>query len=274
MARIRIGTSGYLYPHWRGRFYPDKLPARRWLGYLSQRLDSVELNSTFYSLKSPDVFRKWAEETPDPFLLAIKGSRFITHNLKLRHLTAAMGNFLASGPLALGDKTGPFLWQLPATYAFEAGRIDRFLADLPRDTEQAARLAERHDERLKRGALTKAERRLPLRHALEVRHPSYGCDEFLELLRRHGVALVIADTAGRFPYLEQVTADFVYVRLHGSRQLYVSRYSDHELAAWAEKLDGWRCRGLDCYVYFDNDAEAHAPVDALRLKELLQVAVS
>lgn len=274
MPSIRIGTSGYLYPHWRGRFYPDRLPARQWLRYAAERLDSVELNSTFYSLKSPEVFRRWADETPAGFVLAVKGSRFITHNLKLRNLESALGNFLASGLLALGRKTGPLLWQLPASYAFEKERIDEFLSVLPRNTEQAARLAEHHDHRLKRGALTRSEENLPLRHALEVRHPSYACDAFLELVRRHGVALVAADTAGRFLYQEQVTTAFVYVRLHGSKQLYVSRYSDRELDSWAGKLERWHDQGLDVYLYFDNDAEGHAPADAMRLKARLRLAVS
>lgn len=269
---IWIGTSGYIYPHWRGRFYPEGLPARKWLAYAAEKLDSIELNGTFYSLKSPSVFRKWAAETPDDFIFALKGSRFITHNLKLRNLKHAMGNFMASGPLALGKKTGPFLWQLPASYRFEPERIETFLQGLPRDTDEAARLAIHHDDRLKRGALTEAGEIVRLRHCMEVRHPSYQCEEFYDLLRQYGVALVIADTAGRWLYQEELTADFVYVRLHGAKQLYVSRYSDEELDCWRNKLDHWHRNGRDVYVYFDNDAFAHAPQDAIRLKE--RVAVS
>ncbi len=271
---VWIGTSGYIYQHWRGRFYPEGLPARKWLAYAAEKLDSIELNGTFYSLKSPAVFEKWAAETPEDFLFAIKGSRFITHNLKLRNLTQAMGNFMASGPLALGRKTGPFLWQLPASYPFERDRIDQFLRGLPRDTDDAAELASHHDHRLKRGALLQAPGTLELRHCLEVRHPSYACEEFYDLLRQHGVALVIADTAGRWLYQEELTADFVYVRLHGASQLYVSRYSDDELDGWASKIERWQRGGRDVYVYFDNDAYAHAPHDALRLKERVKVAVS
>lgn len=270
---VWIGTSGYIYPHWRGRFYPEGLPARKWLAYAAEQLNSIELNGTFYSLKSPAVFRKWAEETPDDFLFAIKGSRFITHNLKLRNLTSAMGNFLASGPLALGEKMGPFLWQLPASYGFQAERVEKFLAELPKDTEEAAWLARNHDHRLKRGALTNALTRKKLRHAMEVRHPSYQCEEFYEILRRYGVALVIADTAGRWLYQEELTADFVYVRLHGASQLYVSKYTDDELDGWAAKVERWQRNGREVYVYFDNDACAHAPQDAIRLRERLKVAV-
>src|SRR5918912_624265 len=134
VANVYIGISGYNYPSWRGDFYPADLPAREWLRYASRRMNSVELNGTFYSLKSPDVFRRWVAETPrEGFVFAIKGSRFITHNLKLARAEGALANFYASGVLALGAKTGPFLWQLPGTYGFDAGRVERFLRLLPRD---------------------------------------------------------------------------------------------------------------------------------------------
>jgi uncharacterized protein YecE (DUF72 family) len=271
MDRAFIGTSGYVYRHWRGSFYPEGLAQRHWLRYVAERFNSIELNGTFYSLKSPSVFEKWLSEVPESgFVFAIKGSRYITHNLKLRNLETAMGNFLASGVLALGLRTGPLLWQLPATYHFEAQRIAAFLEGLPRTTGEAARLAERHDHRLKRGALTEAAEDLPLRHALEVRHESYACDEFLDLLRQHNCANVLADTAGRFLRSDDVTADFVYVRLHGSHQLYVSQYCDDELDHWADRIGGWVREGKDVYVYFDNDAHAHAPQDALRLSQRMQ----
>ena len=231
--------------------------------------DSIELNGTFYSLKSPDVFRRWVSEVPPGFLFAVKGSRFITHNLKLRNASRALANFFASGVLALGRMTGPFLWQLPATYQFDRARIADFLALLPRDSLEAAELACGHDERLRRGALTEASTRVRYRHAFEVRHPSYFTDEFADLLREHDIGFVVADTAGKFPYAETVTSRFVYVRLHGSRQLYVSGYTDEELATWAERIEVWRREGLDVYVYFDNDAKVHAPFDAIRLREKL-----
>lgn len=231
------------------------------------------MNGTFYSLKSPNVFARWAEEVPGRgFVFAIKGGRFITHNLKLRNCEHALGNFFASGVLALGRKTGPFLWQLPATYAFEAERLDRFMSMLPRDSIAAEAVARNHDHRLKRGALVTAidHRRVKYRHAFEVRHPSYFCDEFYDILRKHGCALVFADTAGRFAYAEELTADFVYVRLHGSTELYVSGYSDDELDDWAARIEKWRGPiGRDAYVYFDNDAKVHAPHDASRLAERL-----
>jgi uncharacterized protein YecE (DUF72 family) len=267
-ARAYIGISGYDYKGWRGRFYPETLPARQWLHYATRAFNSVELNGTFYSLKSPDVFRRWADEAPDDgFVYAVKGGRFITHNLKLRNVETALGNFFASGVLALGRKTGPFLWQLPGTYRFDSERLDSFIRQLPRDSADGEGTARAHDARLRRGALVTATERVPYRHAFEVRHPSYFTQEFYDLLRSHRCAFVIADTAGRYPYAEEVTADFVYVRLHGSRELYVSRYADGELDTWAQRVGTWRGDAHDVYVYFDNDAKVHAPFDALRLRD-------
>jgi uncharacterized protein YecE (DUF72 family) len=265
----RVGISGYIYPNWRGVFYPRGLPARRELEYASRQFNSIELNGTFYSLKSPAVFQRWHDESPDGFVFAIKGSRFITHNLKLRNVEAALGNFLASGTLALAEKTGPFLWQLPGTYGFDAERINSFLSFLPRTTTDAEAIARGHDHRLKRGALVDAPRRMRYRHALEVRHPSYFNDELYDILRQQKVAFVVADTAGKFPYAEEITADFVYARLHGSRKLYVSGYTPRELDEWAGRAKRWLRRGHDSYVYFDNDAKVYAPRDARNLSARL-----
>jgi uncharacterized protein YecE (DUF72 family) len=269
-GRTYIGISGYDYKPWRGVFYPDDLPARRWLEYASAHFNSIELNGTFYSLKSPAVFERWAGETPArDFVFAVKGGRFITHNLKLRNAERSLGNFFASGILALGRKTGPFLWQLPGTYKFDAERLEGFLRQLPRSSRDAEEVALRHDDRLRRGALVDAAANVRYRHAFEVRHPSYFHDEFYALLREHRVGFVVADTAGKFPYAEEVTADFVYVRLHGSQELYASGYTDAELDSWAAKLAAWRASGRDVYVYFDNDIKVHAPYDAMRLAERL-----
>ena len=277
-AQAFIGISGYDYKSWRGSFYPADLPAREWLRYASRVFNSIELNGTFYSLKSPSVFQRWVEDSPDQgFVFAIKGGRFITHNLKLARAEAALGNFFASGVLALGTKTGPFLWQLPATYGFDANRLHRFMSMLPRDSAEGEAVARQHDERLRRGALVTAAARVPYRHEFEVRHPSYFHPEFYDLLRTHGCAFVISDSAGKFPYAEEVTADFVYIRLHGSQELYVSRYSDAELDEWARRIARWSGvsseRGRDVYVYFDNDAKVHAPHDALRLAQRVRDGV-
>ena len=268
-GRAFIGISGYDYKPWKDRWYPAGLPARRWLEYASRQFNSIELNGTFYSLKSPAVFERWLSEVPQrDFVFAVKGGRFITHNLKLRNAERSLGNFFASGVLALGHATGPFLWQLPATYRFDAERMDRFMAMLPRSARAAEDVALQHDDRLRRGALVDAAvPSVRYRHAFEVRHPSYFHDEFFAILRERECGFVIADTAGKFPYAEEVTADFVYVRLHGSRELYASGYTDEELDEWARKIAGWRDgnAGHDVYVYFDNDAKVHAPFDAARL---------
>ncbi|HVE34253.1 MAG TPA: DUF72 domain-containing protein [Gemmatimonadaceae bacterium] len=270
MRRAFVGISGYDYRGWKDAFYPPGVPRRSWLAFASRVFNSIELNGTFYSLKSPATFARWAGDAPDDgFVFAIKGGRYITHNLKLRNCETALGNFFASGVLALGRKTGPFLWQLPATYRFEAARLDDFIRALPKDSRDAERVANGHDHRLRRGAMLRSDVRVVYRHAFEVRHPSYFCDEFYDLLRRHKCGFVIADTAGTFSYAEQVTADFVYVRLHGSSALYASDYTDEELAGWAAKVRDWTDRGRDAYVYFDNDAKVHAPYNAMQLADLL-----
>ena len=268
-GRAHIGISGYDYKPWRGGFYPPELPAREWLRYASRAFDTIEINGTFYSLKSPDVFVRWREAAPaDGFTFAIKGGRFITHNLKLRNCETALGNFFAQGVLALGPVTGPFLWQLPDSYRFDPDRIDQFLGILPRDSIEGEAMAREHDHRLKRGVLVDAGERVAYRHALEVRHPSYFTDELYDLVRAHGCALVASDGAGRWPLALEMTTDFAYVRLHGSSVLYTSRYSDGELDEWATRVRAWMRSG-DVYVYFDNDAKVHAPHDARRLIERL-----
>ena len=272
--RAFIGTSGYIYPRWRGHFYPAGLAQRSWLSYSSRHFNSIELNGTFYSLKSPEVYRRWMRETPDEFVFAIKGSRFITHNKKLAGVDQALANFFASGILELGHKTGPFLWQLPATYPFDRARVEGFLRLLPAGSTAAARLAAEHDPGILPDATVSVGTKVRYRHALEPRHPSYFSEPCFDLLRAYDIALVIADTAGTFPVAEVLTADFVYVRLHGSEALYASRYSDRELDHWADRLTNWSLVGneliRDIYVYLDNDALGHAPFDALRLAERMR----
>jgi uncharacterized protein YecE (DUF72 family) len=264
-ADVRIGISGWRYAPWRGVFYPPGLPHARELHYASRRLDTVEINGSFYSLQRPSSYRRWYDETPAGFVFAVKGGRFITHHKKLRDCTTPLANFFASGVLALKDKLGPILWQLPPQLGYDAGRLEDFFALLPRTTVEAARLACRHDARLRYGAYVEVSADRPLRHALEVRHPSFADAGFLDVLRRAGVALCVADSAGRWPYLEAVTADFVYVRLHGNKRLYVSGYGRAALDAWAARVARWRARGRDVYVYFDNDVKVRAPFDALNL---------
>jgi uncharacterized protein YecE (DUF72 family) len=268
---IRIGTSGWQYPHWRGPFYPRGLRQRDELRYLAQRLPTVEVNGTFYSLTRPATCAAWRREVPDDFLFAIKGSRYITHMLKLRGFETPLANFCAQGILRLGATLGPILWQLPPQLPFERGRAERFFAALPRDVTGAERWARRHDARTTgRASLTAPDgRSRPLRHALEIRHASWLGDEALAVMRAFDVALVAADSAGRHPLSFERTAGFAYVRLHGATALYASRYSDRELGGWARRIAGWAHDGADVFVYFDNDARGYAPENALRLQQMM-----
>jgi len=272
MAQIRIGISGWTYPPWRGDFYPQGLPHKQELRYAAERLTSIEINGTFYSLQRPSSFATWRAQTPDDFVFSMKGGRFITHMKRLTDPELTLANYFAAGPLALGPKFGPVLWQLPPNMAYDRARLETFFAALPRSTVAAARLAEGHDERLKHGALTVAEFDAPIRHALEVRHDSFKHPEFLSVLRQHDIAMVVADTAGKWPQIEEVTSDFVYVRLHGSEQLYASGYTDEGLDEWASKIREWTGGTRDAFVYFDNDMKGYAPFDAMRLIQRLTPA--
>jgi uncharacterized protein YecE (DUF72 family) len=264
---LRIGLSGWSYPGWRGRFYPRELAHNAELDFVAQRFSTVEVNASFYRLQRAETYRRWAGQTPAGFKFAVKGSRYITHMKRLLS-TTALANFFASGVLALADKLGPVLWQLPPTLGFDRAVLEAFLQSLPSTTADAARLAAGHDERLNGRAYLEPVVDQPLRHALEIRHDSFRDPGVTELLGKHGVALVAADSAGHFPQLLEDTADFVYVRLHGHEELYTSGYDDASLRTWAQRIARWREAGRDVYVYFDNDANVRAPVDALRLREL------
>jgi uncharacterized protein YecE (DUF72 family) len=288
-GEIRIGISGWVYPRWRGTFYPKGLAQHRELAYASERLNSIEINGTFYSLQKPSSFAKWRDETPDGFRFAVKGSRFITHMKKLRDPGPSLANYFASGVPALGEKLGPILWQLGPHWPLDLARLEEFFAVLPRTTSEAAKLAQGHDERFGDDAWTQADTDRPIRHALEPRHPSFFVPEVVRLLRKHGIALVIADTAETFPFAEDVTADFVYLRLHGLGQLYVGGYTDESLDWWADRIRSWTCgeepkdarkiedvaaptaARRDAYVYFDNDAKVRAPFDAMSLLHKLGI---
>jgi len=289
-ATPRVGISGWNYAPWRGAFYPRGLPHRQELAYAAQRLGSIEVNGSFYALQRPASYQAWAEQTPEDFTFSVKGGRFITHMKRLVDVDVPLANFFASGVLALGSRLGPVLWQLPPSLQYEPERIAGFLRLLPRSTAEAALLAERHDERLDGRALTTTDADRPVRHALEVRHASYAVPGFVDQLREHDVALVVADSPGRWPALFDVTADFVYVRLHGDTELYASGYTDDALDLWAGRVRGWRAgdgdvgaplltspaahrpQGRDVFVYFDNDAKAHAPHDAIALADRLGTA--
>jgi uncharacterized protein YecE (DUF72 family) len=282
----RIGISGWRYAPWRGVFYPEDLVQRRELEFASRRFDTIEINGSFYSLQRPESWRRWRDETPEGFVFAVKAPRYITHLKRLRDIDAPLANFFASGVLDLHEKLGPILWQFPPNLRFDEALWDAFLSALPRDTRSARTLARRHDHRVRRVSLPRvAQSRL--RHAVEIRHESFRDERFIALLRRHGVALVVADTAGKWPLLEDVTADFMYLRLHGDTEIYASGYTPKALDIWAGRIEAWR-RGRepkaarraspkpprrlaqrDVYCYFDNDMKVHAPFDAEALRRRL-----
>ena len=281
---VRIGISGWRYEPWRKVFYPEDLAQHRELQYASRQLPTIEINGTFYSLQKPEFFDAWYGDTPEGFVFAIKGSRYLTHMLKLKEPLRPLANFFASGIFKLREKAGPFLWQFPPQMPFNAERLEAFLDMLPRDSASALELARRRDARVKGRCCLAIDENRPLRHAVEVRHESFRDPAFVKLLRRQKIALVVADTAGKWPLVEDVTADFMYLRLHGDEVLYASGYSDAALDDWARRIDAWRRGGevedarkivpelgpaarksRDVYCYFDNDMKVHAPFDARKL---------
>jgi uncharacterized protein YecE (DUF72 family) len=281
---IRIGTSGWSYPHWRGAFYPSGLPAREELAYVSARFSSLEINRSFYSLLQPESCVAWREGTPRRFVFALKGGNFITHSKKLRGVETALANYFASGPLALGKKLGPIVWQLPAALRYDEERLAAFFALLPRTGAEAIALARGHDERAHAGGPIAVSPRMRLRHAIEPRHESFQTPAFARLARKHRIAIAMADSAD-WPCIEEITTDFMYVRLHGSQRTYASDYSARELARWTSRIEHW-CEGRyakgaprisehpprrvrDVYVYFDNDGSAYAAHNACSLIERL-----
>jgi len=266
VGRVYVGISGWRYPAWRGDFYPQGLPQRRELEYAASQLTSIEINGSFYSLQRPTSYAAWRAETPDDFVFAVKGGRYVTHLKRLVGVDTALANFFASGVLALGPKLGPFLWQLPETLRFDPAVLDDFLGRLPRSTREVAALAERHDDKVAPDrALTTAETDLPVRHALEFRSPTFAAPEAMAVLRAHDIACVFADTAGRWPRVDEDTGLLRYVRLHGDQELYASGYTERALDEWAQRCSSWASGGQDVFVYFDNDMKGYAPHDAMAL---------
>jgi uncharacterized protein YecE (DUF72 family) len=270
VTQVRIGISGWRYAGWRGDFYPKGLVQRAELAYAAERLTSIEINGSFYALQRPTSYAAWREDVPDDFVFSLKGGRFITHLKRLVDTDIALANFFASGPLALGAKLGPVLWQLPATSRFDADVLAAFCERLPTSTAEAAGLARRHDEKVPDDrAMTTVLTEQPLRHALEPRHPSFADPAAAALLKHYGVSLVVSDAGEKWPRFETVTSDFMYVRLHGAEALYSSGYTDAALDDWAGRISRWTADGLDVYVYFDNDMKVRAPYDALALSQRL-----
>jgi uncharacterized protein YecE (DUF72 family) len=279
---IRVGISGWTYEPWKKTFYPEKLSSKKELYFASRQVNSIEINGTFYSLQMPTSFEKWYSETPDDFQFSLKGPRFITHIRRLNDVEIPLANFFASGVLSLKEKLGPILWQFPPRMLYRPERFEEFFKLLPKNSDEAAELSKKNDGRIKGKPYTKNEYDQKLRYAVEIRNPSFENPEFIEQLRKFNIALVFADTAGRWPYMEEITSDFVYLRLHGDLELYVSGYSDSSLKWWTKRLKIWTRGGQpndamtitdekvkkvnrDAFVYFDNDVKAHAPFNAQTL---------
>ncbi|HEX7012874.1 MAG TPA: DUF72 domain-containing protein [Steroidobacteraceae bacterium] len=288
MAEIRIGVSGWRYTPWRGVFYPKDLPQRLELWYASRVFPTIELNGSFYSLQRPEYYAEWHDDTPDDFVFALKGPRFITHMKKLRGVEAPLANFFASGVFNLRAKLGPVLWQFPPNFRYQPDLLESFLELLPHSTQEALTLARRRDARMVGRSRLAIDADRPIRHAIEIRNESFLDPSFIDLLREHGIALVVAETANKWPLTFDVTADFIYMRLHGEKQIYTSGYGDKALTRWAERIKAWH-RGSepadaprisarkspsrkprDVYCYFDNtDVKLRAPVDAQSLMRKL-----
>jgi len=256
---IRVGIGGWVFPEWRGEFYPKNLPQARELEYASRQLTSIEINGTFYGSQKPASFRRWRDETPDDFVFSVKGPRFATHRRELSGAGESIERFFATGVLELGEKLGPVLWQFPGTKRFDPEDFGAFLKLLP------TRIGERK-----------------LRHVVEVSHASFAAPAFIELLRRHGVALALVDSADR-PAMFDVTADFIYARLRCSTEDEATGYPKPAMGEWAKRFQTWAAGGepndlsrvhagplaaaeaRDCFVYFISGAKVRAPAAAQAL---------
>lgn len=236
---IHIGTSGWHYPHWVGRFYPASLPGRDWLNYYAGRFDCVEVNNSFYRLPSAANVVQWLAQTPEGFRFSLKASRYISHMKKLRDCAEPLAEFVGLAR-NFGDRLGPVLIQLPPRWHVNVGRLAEFLALLPDD----------------------------LQFALEFRDPSWFCEDIYRLLRQYGVALCQFDLAG-FESPPVVTAGLVYLRLHGPDEAYAGSYDQAALRVWAGRLQVWERAGREVYVFFDNDQDASAVLNALALRQLV-----
>ena len=290
MGAIRIGISGWRYEPWRGVFYPEDLVQDRELEFASRALPTIEINGSFYSLQRPESYAAWYEATPPGFMFSVKGNRFITHILRLKEIDGPVANVLASGVFNLREKLGPFLWQFPPNFKFDPDRMEHFLSLLPHDSEAGLELARTYEPRMEGKVALDVDKKRKLRHAIEIRHESFMDDAFIALLRKYKVAVVVADTAGKWPYIEDVTADFMYLRLHGDKELYASGYTDEALDRWAARIQAWSDgsqpadahvvsskapparKSRDIFCYFDNDIKVRAPFDARRLIEKLGLA--
>ena len=241
--QIYIGTSGWNYNHWKELFYPVDYPKMKWLEFYAKHYSTVELNASFYRLPHPQTFENWRKRTPGNFLWSVKASRYITHIKRIKDVNEPLERFFSSVEL-LKEKLGPILFQLPPNLAFDETILSHFC------------------QKLKANHL----------YALEVRHPSWAQEKkAIDILKDNNIALCISDTAGRYPYIEEDTATFLYIRLHGSKKLYSSEYSEEELQTYAGKIRDW---SKETYLYFDNDYGGYAIKNAKRMKEILGLSLN
>lgn len=282
-GQIRIGMSGWRYDGWRGTFYPEGLPQRRELEYASRQFNSIELNGSFHSLQRPQSYLQWSKETPKDFVFSVKGSQFITHIRRLENVATPLANFLSQGLLRLGRKLGPILWQLPPAFKFDPQVLQNFFELLPRSHKQAAAYARQRDDWMADRSWLAVEEDLPLRYAIETRNKSFAVPEYISLLRKNQIAVVTADSA-RWPRMMDITADFIYCRLHGCVELYPNGYDAAGIDSWARRVLAWsrgeemtdekthpecapKRSSRDVFVYFDDDVKVRAPIDAQSLSE-------
>ncbi|WP_375452452.1 DUF72 domain-containing protein [uncultured Devosia sp.] len=264
---IRTGIAGWVFEPWRGVFYPAGLVQKKELAFASSQLGSIEINATFRANQKPESFGRWAGETPDDFVFAIKGPQLVTHIKRLRSCEIELANFFASGPLALGTRLGPFIWQLPPNLSYDPAVLNAFLDLLPRTLDEYQALAGKADSRLKSPPFLAADGVGPIRHAIEIRHKSFDNDAVRDALAAHNVALVIADT------IEQpartLTADFAYCRLQGPARADAAGYTPADIVAWAGQLRQWDQAGHDVFAYFVHEDKVHAPANAIALRQAL-----
>ncbi|MCF8037281.1 MAG: DUF72 domain-containing protein [Desulfobacteraceae bacterium] len=239
--RIHIGTSGWNYKHWKGPFYPENLSSKDWFSYYAQRFRTVEINNSFYRLPARKTFAQWQKNAPEGFFYSVKASRYITHIKKLKDPEEPVANFMEN-VRGLGEKLGPVLFQLPPRWKCNPDRLAAFLEAVPADC----------------------------RCAMEFRDETWWDPGVYEVLRSHNAAFCIYELAGRQSPSE-ITADFVYIRLHGPDEAYQGLYADETLSAWADAIRGWAADGLSVYCYFDNDENGYAARNALHLQQKLEI---
>ncbi len=269
-ATVRTGTAGWVFEPWRGTFFPEGLVQKKELAYAASRLTSIEINATFRATQKPESFARWAGETPDDFQFSVKGPQLVTHIKRLKGVEQILANFLGSGPLALGSRLGPFVWQLPPNLAFDPDVFGTFLALLPRDIDAYLALAKKADG-AKAPPYLEATGVTTIRHAVEPRHASFNTPEARALFEKHNIARVIADTADN-PSRE-LTADFAYCRLQGPARADAQTYTDADIKSWADTIAAWQAACQDTYAYFVHEDKLHAPQNAIALRRALGITL-